>query len=151
MHLGLVPSYTGPIRFPERGSLTENGHVRGLLELARLFAAFDSISLKRQHADIFNGGIISTDCLTETESALSMLSLCEGGRASARMADYCITKEWMRTIIWQEALSRQMLSSTSYVELLTFKFPALVSRHLLYSLREFSESDLVPLGRDQVR
>ncbi|KAF7591810.1 hypothetical protein BBP40_001081 [Aspergillus hancockii] len=150
MHLGLVPSYIGLVRFPEGGHLSDNDHVRGLLELARLFAAFDSVSLTREHTGIFSGVAISTDCLTETESTLSLLSLHEGGRASARMADYCITKEWMRTIIWQEALSRQMLSSTSYDELLTFKFPEIVSRDLLYSLQGFSEADLLPLGRDQL-
>ncbi|OGM50502.1 C6 transcription factor [Aspergillus bombycis] len=148
MHLGLLPSYTSPIRLPGIYS-AGNEHAQGLLELARLFAAFDSVSLKRGTGAL-NPGVISTDCLTETEAALSMLSLGEGGRASVRMADYCITKEWMRTIIWQEALSRQMLSSKAYAELLTFKFPARVSRDLLYSLQGFSEFDLLPLGRDQV-
>ncbi|BAE57466.1 unnamed protein product [Aspergillus oryzae RIB40] len=149
MHLGLLPSYTSPIRLPERIYLAGNEYAQGLLELARLFAAFDSVSLKRSTGTL-NPDAISVDCLTETEAALSMLSLGEGGRASVRMADYCITREWMRTIIWQEALSRQMLSSKAYAELLTFKFPARVSRDLLYSLQGFSESDLLPLGRDQV-
>ncbi|KAE8392867.1 hypothetical protein BDV23DRAFT_181281 [Aspergillus alliaceus] len=149
MHLGLVPSYTGMIRLPDGGHMADNDHVQGLLELARLFAAFDGVSLKRGIGN-YDPGAISADCLTETEAALSMLSLGEGGRASARMADYCITKEWMRTIIWQEALSRQMLSSKSNAELLTFRFPVLVSRDLLYSLQGFSESDLLPLGRDQL-
>ncbi|KAE8339763.1 hypothetical protein BDV24DRAFT_72524 [Aspergillus arachidicola] len=149
MHLGLLPSYTSPIRFPERIYLAGNEYAQGLLELARLFAAFDSVSLKRSTGAL-NPDAISADCLTETEAALSMLSLGEGGRASVRMADYCITREWMRTIIWQEALSRQMLSSKAYAELLSFGFPARVSRDLLYSLQGFSESDLLPLGRDQL-
>ncbi|KAE8421724.1 hypothetical protein BDV36DRAFT_43040 [Aspergillus pseudocaelatus] len=149
MHLGLLPSYTSPIRLPERIYLAGNEYAQGLLELAKLFAAFDSVSLKRS-TSASNPDAISADCLTETEAALSMLSLGEGGRATVRMADYCITKEWMRTIIWQEALSRQMLSSKAYAELLTFKFPAFVSRDLLYSLQGFSESDLLPLGRDQL-
>ncbi|KNG86788.1 C6 transcription factor [Aspergillus nomiae NRRL 13137] len=149
MHLGLLPSYTSPIRLPEGIYSAGNEHAQGLLELAKLFAAFDSVSLKRSTGAL-NPDVISTDCLTDTEAALSMLALGEGGRASVRMADYCITKEWMRTIIWQEALSRQMLSSKAYSELLTFKFPTRVSRDLLYSLQGFSEFDLLPLGRDQL-
>ncbi|KAE8374654.1 hypothetical protein BDV26DRAFT_295785 [Aspergillus bertholletiae] len=149
MHLGLLPSYTSPIRLPEGICLASKEHAQGLLELAKLFAAFDSVSLKRS-AGVLNPDAISADCLTETEAALSMLLPGEGGRSSIRMADYCITKEWMRTIIWQEALSRQMLSSKAYSELLTFRFPARVSRDLLYSLQCFSEFDLLPLGRDQV-
>ncbi|KAE8159681.1 hypothetical protein BDV40DRAFT_314464 [Aspergillus tamarii] len=149
MHLGLLPSYTSPIRLPESIYLAGNEYSQGLFELAKLFGAFDTVSLKRS-TSASNPDAISADCLTETEAALSMLSLGEGGRTTVRMADYCITKEWMRTIIWQEALSRQMLSSKAYAELLTFKFPACVSRDLLYSLQGFSESDLLPLGRDQV-
>ena len=149
MHLGLLPSYTSPIRLPESIYLAGNEYSQGLFELAKLFGAFDTVSLKRS-TSASNPDAISADCLMETEAALSMLSLGEGGRTTVRMADYCITKEWMRTIIWQEALSRQMLSSKAYAELLTFKFPACVSRDLLYSLQGFSESDLLPLGRDQV-
>lgn len=149
MHLGLAPSFATPTRWPDatgrRGP--PNVHVQGLVELARLFAAFDAIAVSRS-----GGSDVSAVSLAETEEALSVLSLQqgEGDRASTRMADYCITKEWMRTIIWQEALSRHLLSSTAYVELMTFRFPAVVSRDLLVSLKGFTQSDLLPLGRDQV-
>ncbi|KAE8149514.1 hypothetical protein BDV25DRAFT_125246 [Aspergillus avenaceus] len=149
MHLGLVPSYTSPITLPDIGHLTGDVHAQGLLELAKLFAAFDCVSV-RSSVDSDRESEISANCLAETEAALSLLSLDGECRASTRMADCCITKEWMRTIIWQEALSQHMLSSTSYVELLTFNFPVLVSRDLLSSLQVFTESDLLPLGRDQV-
>ena len=128
---------------------TDNVHVQGLVELARLFATFDGLSVQRRTGKT-DCTTISADSLAETEAALSMLSLSCRYEATSRMADHCITKEWMRTIVWQKALSRQLLSTTSYAELMTFKFPALVSRDLLYSLREFTESDLLPLGRDQV-
>ncbi|KAF9888161.1 hypothetical protein FE257_009156 [Aspergillus nanangensis] len=145
MHLGLTPSYSGSIRLPTVASA--NMHVQGLVELARLFAAFDGVSIGRSSATQ-----VSATSLAQTEGELSVLSFGQGGnnKASTRLADYFITKEWMRTIIWQEALSRQLLSSSSYVDLMTFRFPALVSRDLLYELRGFTESDLLPLGRDQL-
>ncbi|KAK1143273.1 hypothetical protein N8T08_006800 [Aspergillus melleus] len=149
IHLGLAPSYTNPIVVPDMRGTTDNVHVQGLVELARLFATFDGLSVQRRTGKI-DRTTISADSLAETETALSMLSLSCRYEATSRMADHCITKEWMRTIVWQEALSRQLLSTTSYAELMTFRFPALVSRDLLYSLREFTESDLLPLGRDQL-
>lgn len=152
MHLGLAPSYSPPIRLPDvtRGSNASNVHVRGLVELARLFAAFDAVAMSR--CSSLDQSDLSPALLAQTEDALSLLSLTQGDgtQGSTRMADYCITKEWMRTIIWQEALSRHMLSSTSYIELMTFRFPAAVSRDLLYSLQGFTQSELLPLGRDQV-
>ncbi|PYH91416.1 C6 transcription factor [Aspergillus ellipticus CBS 707.79] len=149
MHLGLQPSYTSPIRLPEETGMDGNADAKGLLELARLFAAFDGFSIKRRAGRWDESGI-TADSLGETEAALSLLSFGQKDRPSTRIADYCITKEWMRTIIWQEALSRHLLSSASYSELMTFKFPAVVSRDLLHSLQGFTESDLLPLGRDQL-
>jgi hypothetical protein len=73
-----------------------------------------------------------------------------GGQLSARTADCHITREWMRTILWQEALALGFLSSTSYIALMSFGFPAQIGRDLLLSLQYFTAADLLPLGRDQV-
>lgn len=43
MHLGLKPSYTSPARLSNWTQATENAHVQGLLEHARLFAALDGV------------------------------------------------------------------------------------------------------------
>ncbi|PWY68938.1 C6 transcription factor [Aspergillus sclerotioniger CBS 115572] len=150
MHVGLEPSYSSPLRLPDDISVGNNADVKGLLELARLFATFDGFSSARRNAGGSGQPVMTVDGLAETESVLSMLSFGQGDRPSTRIADYCITKAWMRTIIWQEALSRHLLSSKSYTQLMTFKFPAVVSRDLLKSLQGFTESDLLPLGRDQL-
>lgn len=149
MHLGLEPSYTTPIRLPDEVDVGNNADVKGLLELGRLFATFDRFSATRSN-NARDKPVMTADSLAETETVLSMLSFGKGDRPSTRIADYCITKEWMRTIIWQEALSRHLLSSKSGARLMTFRFPAVVSRDLLMSLQSFTESDLLPLGRDQV-
>ncbi|RAL16291.1 putative C6 transcription factor [Aspergillus homomorphus CBS 101889] len=142
MHLGLQPSYTSPIVLPDTLS-NSNAEVKGLLDLGRLFATFDKVSAGDRNANARE----SAGYLAETEAALSALPL---NYSSARMADYCITKEWMRTIIWQKALSQRLLSSVSQIDLLTFRFPAVVGRALLCSLQGFTETDLLPLGRDQL-
>ncbi|OJK02340.1 hypothetical protein ASPACDRAFT_41165 [Aspergillus aculeatus ATCC 16872] len=145
MHLGLQPSYTLPVVIPDLSS-EGNAEVKGLLQLGRLFATFDVTCGGRGSA----GTSENAECLAEAEAALAVLSLGQEGGPSTRLADYCITKEWMRTMIWQKALSQRLLSSTSCTELMTFRFPAVVGRSLLCSLQGFTESDLLPLGRDQL-
>lgn len=147
LHLGLSPSYNKPLSI---ASLETNNHAdieaRGLLELAKLFVAFDRISVRRRSST----KITSVLDLTDTEEELSSLCFGMAGHVSARTADYHITRQWMRTIIWQEALSMGLLSSSARGTILTFLFPARVGRDLLASLRCFCEADLLPLGRDQV-
>lgn len=147
MHLGLSPSYVDP---PPLESL-ENApgvdiHVQGLLDLVKLFVAFNQISVRRKPQDEIHPIVY----LTDTETKLSTLSFKLADQVSTRTADCHITREWMRTILWQEALSLGLLSSSSSLSVMTFSFPAQVSRDLLHSLRCFSETDLLPLGRDQV-
>jgi hypothetical protein len=143
MHLGLSPSYAEIVRLPDASDISDNVHVQGLLELARLFVAFaQCFSSNNQYP--------FEDTLVTTEDLLHGLSMKRDHAAFVRLADYYITKEWMRTIIWQQALSLGLLSSNSYNELMTFTFPSHVGRDLLSSLKDYRADDLIPLGRDQV-
>lgn len=146
MHLGLSPSCIDPPPLTGLGDSSEDIHVQGLLDLVRLFIAFDQVTL---HHKIRNE-LTSATHLTETENRLSSLCLNLADQISTRTADCHITREWMRTILWQKALSMGLLSSSTSSDVMTFSFPAKVSRDLLHSLRLFSETDLLPLGRDQV-
>ncbi|KAJ5595170.1 uncharacterized protein N7459_001378 [Penicillium hispanicum] len=147
LHLGLSPSYIDPpsLEALENGPVTDI-HVQGLLDLVGLFIAFDQISVRRKA----HVGITSPIDLTDTEEKLSSLILKLADQVSTRTADCHITREWMRTILWQEALSSGFLSSSTCTKVMTFEFPAEVGRDLLHSLRCFSDSDLLPLGRDQL-
>jgi hypothetical protein len=147
LHLGLSPSF---IESPELIDLGRNTnadvHAQGLLELVRLFIAFDQISVRRNS----RLGITIATHLTDTEAKIASLSFSMANHVSTRTADYHITREWMRTILWQEALTMGLLSSSACTSVLEFGFPAQVSRGLLQALRGFSETDLLPLGRDQL-
>ncbi|KAJ9273351.1 hypothetical protein DTO212C5_425 [Paecilomyces variotii] len=143
MHLGLSPSYADIVKLPDASAISDNVHVQGLLELARLFVAFAQCIAS-------NSSYPFTDKLVTTEDFLHGLSMQRDQAAFVRLADYHITKEWMRTIIWQQALSLGLLSSTSYNALMTFTFPSYVGRDLLSSLKDYNAEDLLPLGRDQL-
>ncbi|KAJ5164170.1 uncharacterized protein N7500_006000 [Penicillium coprophilum] len=146
LHLGLSPSY---IDTPELIHLETNTnfdiHAQGLIELIKLFIAFDQISIRRNS----RLGITTATYLTDTEAKLASLCFSMVNYVSTRTADYHITREWMRTILWQEALTMGLLSSSASTSVLEFEFPAQIGRALLQALRGFSETDLLPLGRDQ--
>ncbi|KAJ6028625.1 hypothetical protein N7540_004201 [Penicillium herquei] len=147
MHLGLSPSYVDPP--PLEGlenSPDADFHAQGLLDLIKLFVAFNRISVRRKS----QVGLSPMVDLADTETKLSTLQLKLADNISTRTADCHITREWMRTILWQEALSSGLLSSSSGTSIMTFSFPTKVGRDLLHSLRCFSETDLLPLGRDQL-
>ncbi|RHZ63366.1 hypothetical protein CDV55_107060 [Aspergillus turcosus] len=149
MHLGVRPSYCDPVQLPDATHLATNPHARGLVELFNLFVTFDKIQARR----CSSGGLaqaLSAASLAETEEALSLLAFNSDDQASTRLADFYITREWMRTIVWQEALSRRLLSSTSTTDVMTFRFPVVVGRDLLMSLQGLTQTDLLPLGRDQL-
>ncbi|CAG8931149.1 unnamed protein product [Penicillium salamii] len=146
LHLGLSPSYNEPLSITELEMDNDaDVEAQGLLELAKLFVAFDRIAVRRKSPTR-----ATTVDLTDTENKLSSLSFCMADLVSARTADYHITRQWMRTILWQHALSMGLLSSAAYETVLTFVFPVQVGRDLLQALRWFCETDLLPLGRDQV-
>ncbi|EAW18197.1 putative C6 transcription factor [Aspergillus fischeri NRRL 181] len=149
MHLGVRPSYSDPVQVPDAAQLAMNPHAWGLLELFSLFVTFDKIRAQRCRSGSL-AQALSPASLAETEAALSLLAFNSDHQASTRLADCYITREWMRTIVWQEALSRHLLSSTATTEVMTFRFPVIVGRDLLMSLHGLSETDLLPLGRDQV-
>ncbi|KAJ5669535.1 hypothetical protein N7462_010605 [Penicillium macrosclerotiorum] len=145
LHLGVTPSYNGipSLMNLENGAIT-NIHIRGFLDLVRLFIAFDHISVTHKS----NMGENSITDFVMMETKLSALGPIKT-EVSTRAADCHITREWMRTMIWQEALSQGLLSSSSPNTIMTFGFPAQVGHDLLQSLKWFSEADLLPLGRDQ--
>ncbi|KAK4870823.1 hypothetical protein LT330_000060 [Penicillium expansum] len=121
LHLNLSPSYIDP---PElinlERDMNADFHAQGLLELVKLFIAFDQISIRRNSRP----GVIMATHLTDTELKVASLCFSMANHVSTRSADYHITREWMRTILWQEALALGLLSSSPCTSVLAFGFPA---------------------------
>lgn len=140
MHLGLTsPSpYNALLQIME--PMVQNTHVKGMIALARLFVSFDQCI--KDYTD--------KDTLVECERLLQESEISSENVNATRLADLSITKEWMRTIIWQNALSTGYLSFESQATSMSFTFPVVIGRDLLSALRGFSSEDLLPLGRDQV-
>lgn len=140
MHLGLMPSFACELPVQFFNAAADNVHVKGMMALARLFVTFNQCV----------GDNPSEYILVESEGLLRAADASLEDTNATRLADLVITREWMRTMVWQRALSAGYLSFDSQTTALNFSFPAIIGRDLLAALRSFSPEDLLPLGRDQV-
>ncbi|USP75372.1 hypothetical protein yc1106_02646 [Curvularia clavata] len=66
---------------------------------------------------------------------MSMLSMMQ-------RADLCITREWLRTLVWRLAMSQTLLSSRSSKECLSLLFPVRLSQTLRQQVSSMSREDI---------
>lgn len=147
------------VRVNRGGNYKYDAHQNGLLDLAELFAAFDTTSLSDEASYLnANDGQLRSSSraiaamrLTAAHDSLSKydrdINICD----PVQYADFHITKSWMRTLLWQQAMNYGILSSHASAESMSFMFPSLIAKDLLTSLAMMSKDHLLPLGRDQVR
>jgi hypothetical protein len=127
----------------------DNVHAEGLFNLARLFVAFDRSSIPQFSR--YRQFPVPTKRLLRVEKILEEISPPSTPFEIVQRADFMATKQWMRILLWQQAMSRGLHSSTSQIKSLNFSFPARVARGMLMWVGSFSTDNLMPLGRDQVR
>ncbi|CZR69006.1 related to C6 transcription factor [Phialocephala subalpina] len=122
--------------------------IQGLINLASLFVTFDSSSIPQFSR--YKEFPVSKDQLVGLEKIFANTPAPLKHLSVAQQADFLATKNWMQTLLWQQAMSRGFLSSSSECEFMTFRYPARVARESLMRIRLFSTGDLIPLGRDQL-
>jgi len=121
--------------------------IRGLVNLAELFIAFDSSSVP-QFSRYGKFPVSARRLVTVEEGLADVLPL--PSQPHTQRADFLVTKQWMRILLWQQALSRGLLSSISPKPSLAFFFPARIAQDLLQCMVAFSADQILPLGRDQL-
>ncbi|KUJ09907.1 uncharacterized protein LY89DRAFT_597187 [Mollisia scopiformis] len=122
--------------------------VQGLTNLASLFVAFDSSSVPQFSR--YKEFPVSKYRLIELEGIFANTSPPPKHFSISQQADILATTNWMKILLWQQAMSRGFLSSSSSCGFMTFVYPAQVCQEVLRRIRLFSTQDLVPLGRDQL-
>jgi hypothetical protein len=154
IHRGYAIQHAMPISSQDTISLSsidfseDNVYVQGLINLAELFVTFDSSSIP--HASRYGKLPISESQLVGVEETLLEIAVPLERFDIVQRVDFIVTKQWMRILLWQQAMSRGLLSSVSFHQSMTFFFPAQVVRDLLAWMMLFSTYNLLPLGRDQV-
>lgn len=154
---GMTPSIREPPCVQSIDDCCFDAHQKGLLDLAQLFAAFDTELLQRTGQD----SSALPPQLQETWQMETKEQLIRANEKLARYkrrqkncdlvqyADFHITKSWMRILLWQQAVRCGILSSHASIESMTLMFPFIIARDLLESFTVMSRDHLVPLGRDQ--
>ncbi|UKZ61809.1 uncharacterized protein TrAtP1_003067 [Trichoderma atroviride] len=124
---------------------------KGLVELATLFVAFDAFFYRttrymhetsQPHSEKYRLITVQESLKTITPK-LSEYDLVQ-------QADYTITRHWMRVLLWQQAMSRSLLSSYAEHDSMTFLFPSQIAQEFLTSITMNSTEQLTSLGRDQL-
>ncbi|KAL7923775.1 hypothetical protein ACQKWADRAFT_289272 [Trichoderma austrokoningii] len=124
---------------------------KGLIELATLFVAFDSFFYRttryihetsQPHSEKIR--------LVTVQQSLKTITPKTSDYDLVQQADYTITRHWMRILLWQQAMSRSLLSSYDDDDSMTFFFPSQIAQEFLASITSNSREQLTSLGRDQL-
>jgi hypothetical protein len=124
---------------------------KGLIELATLFVAFDAFFYRTARYMYETSQTHSEQHrLITVQQSLGKITPKAFEYDLVQRADYNITRHWMRILIWQQSMSRSLLSSCAEDISMTFLFPSEIAQDFLASITINSKEDLVSLGRDQV-
>jgi hypothetical protein len=124
-----------------------DSHKRDLLTLQDLFISFQIDTQTRLPSRNDDLSFRKFQRLQDQVSAVSETLL---DFASVRYIDFVVTKQWMRTVVWQSALSQGHLSSSSAVESLKYSYPGQIMRDLIKCLPDICKATFVAGGQDQV-
>lgn len=140
------------VRIPTDNMDDFDKYGKGLIELATLFAAFDAFFYRtaRYIYESYQGNS-DQHRLVAVQRSLESIAPKAFEYDLVQRADYNITRHWMRILIWQQAMSRSLLSSSADDDSMTFLFPSQIAQDFLSSITVNSKEHLVSLGRDQVR
>ncbi|KAL6803168.1 hypothetical protein GGI42DRAFT_21300 [Trichoderma sp. SZMC 28013] len=139
------------VRIPTDNMDDFDKYGKGLIELATLFAAFDAFFYRtaRYIYETYQGNS-DQHRLIAVQRSLENIAPKAFECNLVQRADYNITRHWMRILIWQQAMSQSLLSSSADDDSMTFLFPSQIAQDFLSSITVNSKEHLVSLGRDQL-
>lgn len=116
---------------------TESAELNGFIHLVKLFLPFDDTFV-----GLWNKARVG--CTTEwlarlqqqLSDALPLYLQCTESQA----VDLRCSQQWLRTMVWQLSISHGFLSSAASDNAMSFKYPIDISRDLVHSASQFSQS-----------
>ena len=117
------------IELPSVESDSEAPILRGFLNLISLFRNFDEefVNLWNQPSSTSP----SEKPLVKLQNILAYALPTVSGCTKGQLADLLVSREWLKTIVWQLCVSKAMLSSSSSEESMSFRYPVAIARDLL--------------------
>ena len=105
----------------------------GFLDLVALFQNFGDpfVSLWNLSGD----SIALPQPLVRLQDFLNYAIPNVSERTEIQQADLLVSRQWLKTIVWQLCLSNGLLSSTSTTESMSFHYPVTIARHVILASR----------------
>ncbi|KAL2061209.1 hypothetical protein VTL71DRAFT_7482 [Oculimacula yallundae] len=104
----------------------------GFLDLVSLFQHFDEPFM-----NVWNtaGSDSSPQALIQLQDALKTASPDNSDRTEIQQADLRVSRQWLRTLVWQLCVSKGLLSSQSSNESMSFQYPISIARDVVLVAR----------------
>jgi hypothetical protein len=102
----------------------------GFLDLLSLFQNFDDDFLSVWNQSTTNS-LASADSLLRLQAILKSALPHVTERTENQQADLLISRQWLKTMVWQLCVSKGLLSSNSADESMTFQYPVTIARDVV--------------------
>lgn len=118
------------IDLPPVGSGPERHILPGFLDLISLFKHFDNdfFAIWNQSAMTH---ATSAEFLVRLQTVLAHSLPSTAGCTQSQLADLLVSREWLKTMVWQLCVSRTLLSSSSGEESMSFRYPVRIARDVV--------------------
>jgi hypothetical protein len=126
----------------------------GFLDLVSLFQHFDD-----DFVDLWNvssktpafllsddGSPVSSSKLRSLQEVLDMAIPEVSKRNEIQQADLLISRQWLKTMVWQLCVTKGLLSSSSSNESMSFYYPVPIARDVVIVSRSLSKEAFEPHG-----
>lgn len=128
--------YEGFTQIIELFTLLDEQFMRNWLLMASDPASTDVTAawIEQKHSELEDKDPASPVSLPSSHSTASLSDM--------QQADLIITRHWLRTLLWQMAMSKCLLSSNTQKEFMSLLFPVRVSSQLRHLITSFSRENI---------
>lgn len=129
------------------------GVLSGFLDLVSLFQNFDDtfVSLWNKSnttptLPFIDESSVSSNQLEMLQSVLQIAIPEVSKRNEIQQADLLITRQWLKTMVWQLCVTKGLLSSSSKDESMSFTYPIAIARDVVLVSQSLSKEAFEPHG-----
>ncbi|OIW24784.1 RING-3 protein [Coniochaeta ligniaria NRRL 30616] len=118
------------IELPPLDSGPESHILPGFLDLISLFQHFDNdfFAIWNQSSMTY---ATSAEFLVRLQNVLAYSLPSTAGCTESQLADLLVSREWLKTMVWQLCVSRTLLSSSSNEESMSLRYPVKIARDVV--------------------
>ncbi|KAH8904765.1 hypothetical protein BR93DRAFT_930205 [Coniochaeta sp. PMI_546] len=118
------------IELPAVDSGAERHILPGFLDLVSLFQHFDNDFFVIWNQSSMTNAT-SAEFLVRLQNVLAYSLPSTAGCTESQLADLLVSREWLKTMVWQLCVSRTLLSSSSNEESMSLRYPVKIARDVV--------------------